>query len=79
MDQVCRLDGDPAARRAAQGRGPLPKPAAAGAQRLFENGSVLGFGAAAMLRGPALQRFDDIPGNISDKQLRDESFLGCHP
>ena len=54
----------------AESRGALPKFGAPGAQSFFQYDAMLGFGAPPVLGGPALQRFDDILGNVSDKELR---------
>ena len=48
----------------------LPKSGAPGAQRLFQYDAVLGFSASSVLRGPTLQRIDDILGDVSDQELR---------
>jgi hypothetical protein len=48
----------------------LPKSCATGAQSFFEYDAMLGFGAPAVLGGPAPQRFNDVLGNLSDEELR---------
>jgi len=39
---------------------------------------MLGFGAPPVLRGSALQRFDDILGNLSDQELRHDRLRRCN-
>jgi hypothetical protein len=48
----------------------LPKSCATGAQSFFEYDAMLGFGAPPVLGGSALQRFNDILGNVPHQKLR---------
>jgi hypothetical protein len=48
----------------------LPKCASTRAQRLFQYDAMLGFGAPPVFGSPALERFNDILGNISNQELR---------
>jgi hypothetical protein len=76
-DEVLRWDRNAAPRFLSQRGRALPKATARGTQGFFEDYAVLGFGAAAVLGGSSLQRFDNIWGYISDKQLRHVGSKGC--
>jgi hypothetical protein len=45
----------------------LPKSSAPGAQGFFQNEAMLGFSVPPVLRSPARQRFDNIPGTSRTK------------
>ena len=55
---------------AARSRNP-PRP---GAQRFFQYNTMLDFGTPAVLGSPTLQRFNEIPGDISNQKLRHDSL-----
>jgi hypothetical protein len=68
-NKLLRGDRDATPRFLPQSCRNFPKPGAPGTQDLFEDKAVLGFGAAAMLGGPLLQRFDNILRNVSNEKL----------
>jgi hypothetical protein len=69
-DEILGRDRAPAPRFLPQGGRAFAKPSPPGAQSFFEYDAMLGFGTPPVLGGPALQRFDDILGNVSDQELR---------
>ncbi|MBV8118568.1 MAG: hypothetical protein JO081_01350 [Alphaproteobacteria bacterium] len=58
-----------AARFLAQGGHTLAKSGAPGAQGLLEENAVLSLGAAAMLGSAPFQGFDNVLGNVANKEL----------
>ena len=65
----------PAPQFLAQRGGALPEIGTAGAQSLFEDQAMLGFGAAAVLGGAALQCLDDIERHIANEELGHQNPL----
>jgi hypothetical protein len=66
-DQILGGDQDPSTRFLALLGGALPEIGAARAQHFFQDGAVLGLGAAAVLGGAALQRVDDVERYVSNQ------------
>jgi hypothetical protein len=66
-DEFLRRDRDVASRFLPQSGCALPKSSAPGAQGFFQNEAMLGFSVPPVLRSPARQRFDNIPGTSRTK------------
>jgi hypothetical protein len=74
-NEVSRIALDPPCRGPSEASCSFPKVSPSDPQRLFENESMFGLGAAAMSSRSRFQRFDDVARNVSNEKLCHDTMI----